>query len=113
MAKPTDKPADVAFNLDTFERPDAPDPFSVVLGGKRYVLQDAQDCDYRDLLEAQRAFYAGDPEKSIELIVRDEDRESFFANRPIRNSALEAMYLKYAAHYGIGEPGEANALPST
>lgn len=101
-----DKPK-VDFNLDSYERESAPGPFAVVVGGRRYELVDAQECDYRDLLQAQQAFAAGDPQRSFDMIVKEDDREAFFANR-LPNYKLRALFERYNAHYGIPIPGEAN-----
>lgn len=108
MPKPQDKPSPVTLNLDTIERENPIAEFVLVLGGRRYVLIDAQDADYRDLLASQRAAAAGRPEDAIELIVPAADREAFFANR-LPNWKLGEMFKAYNQHYGLPTPGEAPA----
>lgn len=107
MAK-SDTPAKVSLNLDTLENEGAKEPFVIVLGGTRYELQDPEDADYRDLLEAQEQQVAGNPRRAVELLVKEEDREVFFANKlPTRK--LGVLFEKYNAHYGLGAPGESDA----
>jgi hypothetical protein len=103
----TDSPA-VDFNFDTWESEQPTKPFAVVVGGKRYVLQSPEKSDYRDLLEAQRAQVAGDPTRAIELVLPEESRAEFFANR-LPSDALGAMFAKYNSHFGLPNPGEAPA----
>lgn len=106
---PTEKPKP-HFNLDDFERDDAPEPFIAELGGKRYVLMDIQECDYRDILRAQEFRLAGQGQKSIEIVVPEKDRAAFFANK-IPNFKLNELFDQYNKHYGITDPGEAGASP--
>jgi hypothetical protein len=101
-----DKPS-IDFNLDTFERENAPEPFYVILGGKRYALQDAQALDYRDLLDSQRKAMNGEPERAVEILVPEEDRDAFFANR-IPNFKLDALFRRYNEHHGLPTPGESS-----
>lgn len=105
---PQDKPK-IHLNLDSLERPDAPDPFAVVLGGKRYVLVDAIELDYRELIDAQVAFMNGRPQPAVETMVAEKDREAFFANK-LSTFKLGKLFEAYNAHYGI-DPGEAPASP--
>lgn len=108
-----DKPSKVHFNLDTYENPETVEPFVVVVGGRRYVLIDALDTDYRDLLAAQRAYWAGEPQKALDFIVAPDDREAFFANR-LTNRKLTAMFEAYNSHYGIEtDPGKASDSSSS
>lgn len=107
---PQDKPK-IHLNLDTLERENAPEPFAVVLGGKRYVLDDAQQVDSRELLAAQLAYMNGDPTKSLQVVVPEADREKFFGNR-LPNYKLTALFKAYNEHYGI-DPGEASASPNS
>lgn len=88
------------LDLDVFERPDAPEPFVLTLGGREYTLRDPVEVDYRELLSAHRAWAAGDPETAIEASVSEEDRAEFFAN-PLPSYKLQAMFEAYNDHYGI------------
>lgn len=109
MAKP-DTPSKVTLNLDTLEREGAPEPFAIAHGGRRYELQDPHDVDYRELLESQQLAAAGNPARAIELVVREEDREAFFAN-PMPSWKLEKLFRAYNEHFGLPSPGEALASP--
>lgn len=109
---PQDKPAPISLNLDTIEREGKPEPFVLVLGGKRYELVDPQESDYRDLLGAYRAYNAGDPETAIRLVVPEDKRDEFFAN-PLPNWKLAALFDSYNKHFGLPAPGEASASPTS
>lgn len=91
-----------ALDLDTLEREDRPGPFSVTLGGREYVLVDATEIDYRELLAGQRAYLAGDPELAIRTVVAEDDRDAFFANA-MPAYKLEALFSAYNAHHGLGD----------
>ena len=106
--RPPDSPVDVKFNFDTWEREGAPGPFAVVLGGRRYVLQDAEQCDYRELIKSQRLATSGDFHAAIEIVVTTDDREKFFANN-IPVGAVGEMFKRFNDHYGIPNPPESNA----
>lgn len=93
-----DKPT-VSLNLDALERENAPKPFSVVLGGKRMVLLDAQEVDYRDLLALMT-----NPQDFFRLVVDPQHRQH------VEDTKLPAWKLNrlveaYLGHYGI-RPGE-------
>lgn len=108
----TDTPADIAVNLDTLEREGDPGPFPVVVGGKRYELLDAQDLDFRQLIDSQRAMMVGEVERAFECVLAEKDREPFLANR-LPMWKLKALFDAYAEHFGMpfgpGGPGESNA----
>ena len=103
-----DTPSKVNLNLDTLEREAAPEPFFVVVGGKRYTFQDPEECDYRDLLESQEEYANGNPRRAIELAIREEDREAFFANR-LPGWKLRTLFELYSEHFGLLGLGEADA----
>lgn len=103
---PQDKPK-VSLNLDSLERENRAEPFSVVIGGKRYVLLDVQDTDYRALLGGLRAAQTGRPEVLMALIVPAKDIEAFDANS-LPTYKLQALIAAYMKHYGV-DLGEAPA----
>lgn len=105
---PQDKPT-IALNLDKLEAENVTEPYPVVLGGKRYVLIDARDLDFRELIEAQVAFMNGNPMKALETMVETKDQEAFFANK-LPLFKLKKMIKGYNDHFGI-DPGEAPASP--
>lgn len=105
---PSDKP-EIHLNLDSFLQPDKADPFAVVLGGKRYVLADLHEEDYRVLVQGLQAAAAGDPESMLHLVVPADERDVFFANK-IPAFKLQGLMEAYLKHYGIN-PGEAFASP--
>lgn len=104
----SDRPAPVSLNLDKLEREGTVDPFVVVLGGKRYECADPRDYDYRDAVAAQQAFAAGHPGAAIEMVIPEDQREEFFANR-LPAWKLEELFTLYNQHYGLPTPGEARA----
>jgi hypothetical protein len=90
------------FNLDVVKRPKPTAPFVVLFGGREYELIDAQECDYRELIEAQVQYQKGDPSASIGKLLAEEDVEAFFANQ-IPTYKLRALFSAYNEHYGIGQ----------
>lgn len=103
---PQDKPT-VSINLDKLEREGDPGDFSVVLGGNRYVFIDTQQLDYRDLTMALVSHMNGNSRSLLELIIPENKREAFFANRlPVFK--VTELLTAYMSHYGI-DPGEAPA----
>lgn len=99
------------INLDTFERPDAPEPFAVQLGGREYVLRDTAAIDFREILAGYRAHAAGDMEPAIRGAVAPADREEFFAN-DLPSWKLDGLFNAYNKHFGI-VPGEASGSPAS
>lgn len=111
-ARTADKPR-IDFNFDTWVDEDATEPYSVVLGGKRYTLTDPTLMDYRDLMRLEAAQRGGmspdEAEQALTKLVDEAEREAFFANR-LPAKAMMAMMAGYATHFGLGAPGEAPAL---
>jgi hypothetical protein len=98
------------FNLDTFEREDAVDLFTVTIGARDYILPDAKGMDYRDAVRLLVLIKAKEVDQAIELLLSRDDREAFFANNlPIFR--MEELFVRYKEHYGITEQaaGEVNA----
>lgn len=108
----SDKPS-VDFNFDTWEQENPGKPFSVVLKGRRYVLTDPTLLDYRDLMEFERVQRGNVDRETVESvfgkILPEGEEEAFFANR-LPAGAMMEMLTAYAAHHGLGGPGEAPAL---
>lgn len=98
----SDKPAKVAFNLDTFERENAPEPFVIVLGGRRIEFADPQDLDWQDLMEID------DPDELTEKCLSAEDKVYFYSQK-IEAFKLRELLERFRDHYGLGSPGNAGA----
>lgn len=99
-----DKPGDIDFNLDTFEREGVQaKPFTVVFQGKRAVFADAVELDWRDLLSLMT-----DPTQFFELALPDPKHRVLFETNKLPMFKLEGLIKKYAEHYGI-DPGNAVA----
>lgn len=107
-----DKPT-VDFNFDTWVDENPTQPYAVVLKGHRYTLNDPTLMDYRDLMRLEAAQRGGmnnaEAVDALAQLVDEADREAFFANR-LPAKAMMAMMAGYAAHFGLGAPGEAPAL---
>lgn len=102
----------VHLDLNSLERPDRAEPFTIELGPRTYTLIDVKDVDYRELIEAYQAFSARqDPELLIHAVIPEADREEFFANH-LPGWRLEALFDAYNRHHGL-DPGEASASPSS
>lgn len=102
-----------AFDIDALEQPERPEPFTVRLNGRDYVLRDMQDIDFRELLAGFRARVLGDPEPLLRSALAEEDRAEFFSNQ-LPPWKLEKLFGAYNKHYGVSEdPGEASASPGS
>ena len=93
---PKSQPA--TLDLDAAERPDAPGPFTVRLGGRTYTLLATDDVDYRELRHGFEAGARGEFDPWIRALVAEKDREAFFANR-VSVFKLNQLFGAYNAHY--------------
>ncbi|NAE18054.1 hypothetical protein [Enterococcus hirae] len=116
MAAPTrraDKPAPVAFNIDEWESENPSEPFPVVVGGRRYILEDPNYIDFRDLLVIQGMtanITRDEMERVMRLLVSEDEQEAFLKNR-FPSKAFYELIRRWVAHFGVGDAGEADALP--
>lgn len=95
-----------ALNLDALEREGGTRiPFDVVINGRRFVMADPKEIDWQDLLVAMR-----NPVMFIRMILPPDDHRDFFAAK-IPSWKMDALIVAYQQHYGLPDPGEANALP--
>lgn len=86
-------------------------PYRFKIGGETYHMINAEDLDYRDLLEAYRAANTGDFEVALRLLLPDDERESFFEQR-IKASTLEVLFDRYTKHFGLAQgKGSRRSLP--
>lgn len=95
----------IDLDLDALEREGVSKPFSVKLGGRRYELVAIDQLDFRLATEIMTA----DVEKSLRLLLPDEDCEPFFKN-DIPSFKMNQLFKAYLAHYNI-DPGEADGSP--
>ncbi len=98
------KAPDATINLDEIDREDAPSEFSFVHNGRRFVLADPQEMDWRDIVDA-----LGHPELFFRAALADDDRKEFFADK-MPAWKLGALVKRYREHYGLTNPGELAAL---
>lgn len=91
-----DKPAAPAINLDSLKRDFTPEPFAVVLGGKRFVFSDALDLDWQDLTLA----LGTSPRALFRLIVPADDQDQFFAT-DLPTWKMRALMDAYVKHYRL------------
>ena len=85
------------LDLDALERPDAPEPFTVRLGGRTYTLLATDDVDYRELRHGFEAVARGEFDPWIRALLAEKDREAFFANR-VPAFKLNELFRAYNAH---------------
>src|SRR5262245_61139415 len=95
-----DKP-EVHFNFDTWEQPDAPKPFSIVIAGKRYEALNPLDLDFREFQEAE-----DEPETVFQLLF-PRDYKVILATKVIKVGALKEFNDKVMEHYGMANFADA------
>lgn len=101
--------APTSIDLDTLERPDDPGPFTVTHGGNSYEFVDAQELDYRELVDLMVAAGNGDIVGAMGGMIREDDQDEFWETK-IPAWKLNALIKGYLAHYKIDfDPGEAGA----
>jgi len=104
--KPINDSPTVSLNLDTLQREGEPrEPFSLVLGGKRYVFGDVQDVDWQQVIAALR-----NPYLFFRGIITEKDQDEFFAQK-MPTWKMNKLMESYLEHYGMPTSGEAPALP--
>lgn len=92
------------MNLDELEREEAPEEFSFIHNGRRFVLADPEEMDWRDIVDA-----LGHPELFFRAALAEGDREDFFAKK-MEAWKLAALVKRYREHFGLPDPGEFAAL---
>lgn len=98
MATPQDK---VTLNLDTLEREDPRDSFSVVVAGKRIVMSDPSDLDWKILMKIN------EPQDFFRHVVTPADQQHF-RNAEIPGWKMRKLMELYSEHYGLDELGNVN-----
>jgi hypothetical protein len=105
---PAHEPADlsdVGLNLDTLEREGSKGPFVFLHGGRRFVMTDPFEIDWKDLINA-----LSNPFVFIRNCMSVSDHEAFIAGfcPTWKMNAIVDAYLK---HHGLPTVGELGALP--
>ncbi len=90
-----DKPS-VDLNLDAYAPDETLEPYSVVLGGKRYVLPHIDDLDAYGFVEAQQS---GSDIETLKLALGDQFTE--FRKNRLSRGALNRLLNRYLTHCGI------------
>lgn len=103
---PRPGPNSVTLDLDAIERPDPPGKFSFKHKGYTYVANDPQEIDWQKLLLAMT-----NPVVFFKLVLQEEDVTRFLTSL-MPTWKMRILMTEYREHYGIPEPGEADALPS-
>lgn len=100
-AQDQDKPAKIFMNLDTLEREgELPEPYGFMVGGRPYVLTDAQEVDWQDLAAAMQ-----DPVNFFRKALPAAEAARFLATR-IPGWKMQQLIKGYLEHFGLGIPGE-------
>lgn len=90
-----DKPS-VDFNFDSWEQEDAPQPFGIVIDGKRYEAVNPLDLDYREFDAVS------DDADAVFRLLFPKDHEKILAAKRIKAGALRDFQQKVMDHYGLG-----------
>lgn len=103
-----DKP-EIHLNLDTLEAEGESSPFAFVLGGKRHVMRDPLDMEWREASRAINAMDSGDLETGFRLLL-GEGYEDFAAQR-LSLRDVRRLAARAGKHYEalLGNPGESPA----
>lgn len=102
-----DKPSPISLNLDSLDREGGTaEPFAVVHGGRRYVMLDPQEIDWRDLMRA-----LNQPSVFFTICMSADDAASFAATK-LPGWKLHSLITAYIQHYGLTSSPEAPALPT-
>lgn len=95
----SDTPGKVDFNLDTYEREgEIPEPFSMVVAGRRITLADPHEMPWQDLADID------DPFEVVDKFMTPADAK-FFLEQRIEAFKLQGFMRAFQTHYGIGTPG--------
>lgn len=94
---PVDK---VTLNLDSLEREDPREPFSVVVAGKRIVMSDPADLDWKILLELRE----DNPAQFFRHVVSADD-QNHFRKAAIPGWKMRKLMEMYQEHYGLENLG--------
>lgn len=101
-----DKPTPISLDLDALDREGAPEPFVIKHGGKRIVMIDPHELDWRDLMDALTQ-----PRKFFDICMSPSDAKKF-AETKLPGYKLQALMNGYMEHHGIPSSPEAAALPT-
>lgn len=96
--KVLDPVEDVDLDLDSLERPEDQKrkPFSFSLRGRRIVMADPQDQDWRDVIRMDN------PVQLFRICLSDEDR-TFFFEQEMEGWRLGKLVESFEKHYGLQE----------
>lgn len=96
------------LDLDALEDEEDPGPYPITFGGRDYETTGPMDMDYRDILQLVVDIQNGEIVKAIERIIREDDREAFWANKlPVFK--MRALMTGYMGHYKLPSVPEAAA----
>lgn len=98
-------PLPVALDLDALEREGGTaEAFRFSHNRRVYTMLDPQEIDWQDLLSGLR-----NPALWIRFAMTTEDQREFFSSR-VPAWKMNALMRQYQQHYGLPDPGNANAL---
>jgi hypothetical protein len=88
----------ITINLDTLEREDTREEFAVVVEGRRVVISDPSDHDWKTLMNIDR------PDDFFRHVVSKED-QTHFKRAAIPGWKMRALMESYTEHYGLDSLG--------
>lgn len=92
----------VSLNLDTLEREDPREPFSIVISGKRIVMSDPSDLDWKVLMDLNE----NNPMQFFRYVVAPDD-QAHFKKADIPGWKMRKLMELYQEHYGLDNLGNA------
>lgn len=96
---------DVALDLDTLERESRPGPFTFQHAGRRWMLSDPQEMDWKKVVLA-----LSDYGYFLRQVLPADDVEAFLAaEMPVWK--IRILMQRFQEHYGIPSVPESGALP--
>lgn len=103
---PTARPP-VTLDLDTLEREDTPELFTVKLGKTGYTLCDPDSLPWRALVDDDDPDEDGARRIFLTTFVAEDQREAFSnAVRELPNWKVTRLVQAYNKHYKLGDQGE-------
>jgi len=89
----------INLNLDTLEREQTYEPFTISIQGRALVLVDPKEIDWKDLLDIEQ------PVQFLGHVFSSDDDKAFFKKQNFPGWKLDAIIEQYTRHYGLSNSG--------
>lgn len=89
----------VNLNLDTVEREQTFEPYTISIGGRALVLRDPKEIDWKELLDIEQ------PVQFLGHVFSTDEDKAFFKKQDFPGWKLDMIIKGYTEHYGLGQSG--------